>query len=124
MRIGSSLVLIAIGAILKFAETTSVSGISLSTVGVVPMVGGGEGGSPAWSSRLFWPAPSGARTLCLTRQAGTTWIRRRVTTHAPDGVGLSNLRQGGMQWWLGRPGTTCGSAIRSCVAATGPACPR
>ena len=42
MRIGSSLVLIAIGAILKFAETTSVSGISLSTVGVVLMVVGGR----------------------------------------------------------------------------------
>lgn len=40
MRIGSSLVLIAIGAILKFAVTTSVSGISLSTVGVILMVVG------------------------------------------------------------------------------------
>jgi len=40
MRIGSSLVLIAIGAILKFAVTMSVSGISLSTVGVVLMVVG------------------------------------------------------------------------------------
>lgn len=40
MRIGSSLVLIAIGAILKFALTTSVSGINLSTVGVVLMVVG------------------------------------------------------------------------------------
>jgi uncharacterized membrane protein len=40
MRIGSSLVLIAIGAILKFAVTTSVSGISVSTVGVVLMVVG------------------------------------------------------------------------------------
>jgi len=40
MRIGSSLVLIAIGAILKFAVTASVSGISLSTVGVVLMVVG------------------------------------------------------------------------------------
>src|SRR5665647_3416016 len=40
MRIGSSLVLIAIGAILKFAVTTSVSGITLSTVGVVLMVVG------------------------------------------------------------------------------------
>jgi hypothetical protein len=40
MRIGSSLVLIAIGAILKFAVTTSVSGIRLSTVGVVLMVVG------------------------------------------------------------------------------------
>jgi uncharacterized membrane protein len=43
MRIGSSLVLIAIGAILKFAVTTSVSGINLSTVGVVLMVVGVAG---------------------------------------------------------------------------------
>jgi uncharacterized membrane protein len=40
MRIGTSLVLIAIGAILKFAVTTTVSGISLATVGVVLMVVG------------------------------------------------------------------------------------
>lgn len=43
MRIGSSLVLIAIGAILKFAVTTSVSGISVSVVGVVLMVVGVAG---------------------------------------------------------------------------------
>ena len=40
MRIGTSLVLIAIGAILKFAVTTSVSGVSLSMVGLVLMVVG------------------------------------------------------------------------------------
>ena len=40
MRIGASLVLIAIGAILKFAVTASVTGINLSTVGVVLMVVG------------------------------------------------------------------------------------
>lgn len=40
MRLGSSLALIAIGAILKFAVTTSVSGISLATVGVVLMLVG------------------------------------------------------------------------------------
>jgi hypothetical protein len=40
MRIGTSLVLIAVGAILKFAVTTAVSGISLATVGVVLMVVG------------------------------------------------------------------------------------
>jgi Na+/melibiose symporter-like transporter len=40
MRIGSSLVLIAVGAILKFAVTTSVSGINVATVGVVLMVVG------------------------------------------------------------------------------------
>jgi Domain of unknown function (DUF6458) len=43
MRIGTSLVLIAIGAILKFAVTTTVSGISLATVGVVLMVVGAAG---------------------------------------------------------------------------------
>lgn len=40
MRIGASLLLIAIGAILKFAVTTSVSGVNLATVGVVLMVVG------------------------------------------------------------------------------------
>ncbi|MEO8518738.1 MAG: DUF6458 family protein [Dermatophilaceae bacterium] len=43
MRIGSSLLLIAVGAILKFAVTTQVSGISVSTVGVVLMVVGVAG---------------------------------------------------------------------------------
>jgi hypothetical protein len=40
MRIGSSLVLIAVGAILKFAVTASVSGVSLPVVGVVLMAVG------------------------------------------------------------------------------------
>lgn len=40
MRIGASLVLIALGAILKFAVTKQVSGINISTVGVVLMVVG------------------------------------------------------------------------------------
>jgi len=40
MRIGSSLALIAVGAILKFAITWSTSGINLSNVGVILMVVG------------------------------------------------------------------------------------
>ncbi len=40
MQLGTSILLIAIGAILKFAVTTSVSGISLATVGVILMVVG------------------------------------------------------------------------------------
>ena len=40
MGIGTSIFLIAIGAILKFAVTTSVSGIELATVGVILMVVG------------------------------------------------------------------------------------
>lgn len=38
MTLGGSLVLIAIGAILKFAVTAEISGIDVGTVGVVLMV--------------------------------------------------------------------------------------
>jgi hypothetical protein len=40
MRIGASLALIAIGAILKFAVTTQVSGVSLGVIGVILMAVG------------------------------------------------------------------------------------
>lgn len=40
MSIGASLFLIAIGAILKFAVTASVSGIELATVGTILMIVG------------------------------------------------------------------------------------
>ena len=43
MGIGTSILLIAIGAILKFAVTASVSGVSLSTVGVILMIVGAVG---------------------------------------------------------------------------------
>lgn len=38
MSTGTSIVLIAIGAILKFAVTATVSGISLATVGVILII--------------------------------------------------------------------------------------
>lgn len=40
MGIGTSIFLIALGAILKFAVTASVSGIELATVGVILMIVG------------------------------------------------------------------------------------
>ena len=40
MTIGTSIFLIAVGAILKFAVHTSVSGVSLQTIGVILMVVG------------------------------------------------------------------------------------
>jgi hypothetical protein len=40
MGIGTSLFLIAVGAILKFAVTASVSGVKVATVGVILMVVG------------------------------------------------------------------------------------
>jgi len=43
MTVGSSLFLIAVGAILYFAVTASISGISLATVGLILMVVGAIG---------------------------------------------------------------------------------
>ena len=43
MTIGTSIFLIAVGAILKWAVTASVGGISLQAVGVILMVAGAIG---------------------------------------------------------------------------------
>jgi len=43
MGLGTSLFLIAIGAILKYASTASVVGVNLHVVGVILMVVGGVG---------------------------------------------------------------------------------
>jgi hypothetical protein len=43
MGIGTSVVLIAVGAILKWAVTDTVSGVSLATIGVILMVAGAIG---------------------------------------------------------------------------------
>lgn len=40
MGIGTSLLLIAVGAILKFAVTDSISGVDLTTVGLILMIVG------------------------------------------------------------------------------------
>lgn len=40
MTIGTSLVLLAVGAILKYAVTGSVSGLNIQTVGVILMIVG------------------------------------------------------------------------------------
>jgi hypothetical protein len=43
LTIGSSLFLIAVGAILKFAVTAQIEGVDLHTVGLILMVVGGVG---------------------------------------------------------------------------------
>lgn len=43
MRIGGSLFLIAVGAILKFAITTQVKGANLGTIGIILMIVGAVG---------------------------------------------------------------------------------
>jgi hypothetical protein len=55
--IGASLFLIAVGAILKYAVSDSISGISLPTVGVILMVVGIVG----LLLSLFWMFSAGRR---------------------------------------------------------------
>jgi hypothetical protein len=43
MTIGTSLFLIAVGAILRFAVTAHVEGVNLQTVGLILMIVGGVG---------------------------------------------------------------------------------
>lgn len=68
MRIGASLFLIAIGAILKFAVTTHVDGINLQVVGVILMVIGIVGllfDLALWGTR---------RRTVVTREPGVTYV--------------------------------------------------
>jgi beta-lactamase regulating signal transducer with metallopeptidase domain len=69
MTIGASLLLIAVGAILKFAVTKQVSGINISTVGIVLMVIGIVGlvlGLVMMASRR--------RTDVISRPGHTTYV--------------------------------------------------
>lgn len=65
MGLGTSLFLIAVGAILKFAITTTAHGVNINTIGVILMIVGGVG----LIISLFWM---------------TVWAdRRRTATAAP-----------------------------------------
>ncbi len=75
MGIGLSLVLIAAGAILKWAVTASTSGINLNTVGVVLMVVGVAG---LVLSLIFWSTWGG-----FGSRRGTTTVVRDDTTTLP-----------------------------------------
>lgn len=70
MRLGGSFLLIAVGAILKFAVTTTVSGVDLATVGVILMVVGVAG-------------------LIITLVL-MTMRKRTDVTYRPEGPGYGN----------------------------------
>ncbi len=56
MGISTSLLLVAVGAILKWAVTATVSGVNLQTVGVVLMIVGAVG---LLLSLIFWSSWGG-----------------------------------------------------------------
>ena len=74
MGIGTSLLLFAVGAILKYAVTADVSGIDLDTVGVILMIVGAIG----FVLSLFW------MTLYADRRRGTVVERDVVDRPVVD----------------------------------------
>ena len=72
MRIGGSLLLIAIGAILKFAVTADVSGVNVQTVGVILMVVG----VIALVITAIWMSTR-LRTDVIQHGNGTTYVTPR-----------------------------------------------
>jgi len=68
MRIGASLFLIAIGAILKWAVTAHVHGVNLHIVGVILMIVGLAG---LVFDLIMWGT---RRRTVVTRQPGVTYV--------------------------------------------------
>jgi uncharacterized protein DUF6458 len=75
MGISTSLVLIAVGAILKWAVSATVSGVNLHTVGVVLMIVGAVG---LVLSLIFWSSWGGFGTR---RDTTTTVVRDEPITY-------------------------------------------
>jgi Domain of unknown function (DUF6458) len=70
MSIGTSIFLIAVGAILRYAVTASVTGISLSTVGLILMIVGIVGLLISLLYMLMWRPRAGrvARDRVVERE--------------------------------------------------------
>jgi hypothetical protein len=68
MGIGTSLFLIALGAILNFAVTASISGLSVHTVGVILMVVGGIGLLISLLWTTMWADRTRDRTVVRDRR--------------------------------------------------------
>lgn len=80
MGIGTSLFLIAVGAVLDFAVTVHTKGFNLNTIGLILMVVGAVG---LVISLFFWNFPGGGsyrRSRRVTRDnAGNTYVEERRT---------------------------------------------
>jgi len=67
MSVGTSVFLIAVGAILRYAVTASVSGVSLSTVGLILMLAGILGLILSLLYMLAWRPRRGVETRPVER---------------------------------------------------------
>lgn len=83
MRIGLSIFLIAVGAILRFALETSVDGINLGTAGVILMAVGALG---LLISLVFWSRFSPSNRGADIGSGQVTRETETVSTHEPENV--------------------------------------
>jgi hypothetical protein len=75
MGIGTSLVIFAVGAVLRFAVTVTSTSFNIHTVGVILMIVGGIG---FVLSLAFWSSWGGF--------GGGSGSRRRTTVSGPEGT--------------------------------------
>jgi hypothetical protein len=76
MGVGTSLVIFAVGAILRFAVTVTATGFNLHTIGVILMIVGAVG---FVLSLVFWGSWGGFG-------GGTSSRHRRTVVEGPNGV--------------------------------------
>jgi hypothetical protein len=68
MALGTSLILIALGAILRFAVSVSTHGFSIHTVGVILMIVGGAGLIISLLWMIVWREREAARPRYIDRR--------------------------------------------------------
>jgi hypothetical protein len=68
MYIGTSIFLIAVGAILKFAVTATVAGVDIQTAGVILMVVGAIGLVISLMEQLIWADRRRTRAVEVERE--------------------------------------------------------
>jgi hypothetical protein len=73
MGIGASLVLIAVGAILRWAVTADAEGVNLNTVGLILLIVGAVG---LVLSLVFWSSWGGAGVRRTVREERTVYDDR------------------------------------------------
>ena len=78
MGISVSLILIAVGAILTWAVTTTVSGLDINVVGVILMIVGAAG---LILSMLFWSSWGGFHARAPTRPSSATTHASALSGH-------------------------------------------
>ena len=85
MGIGTSIFLIAVGAILKYAVTANVSGVNLDTVGVILMVVGIVGLLLSLLWMTIWADRRRDRTVVADHAVATDPVvrERRVVEREP-----------------------------------------